>query len=458
MTIRTRFAPSPTGFLHIGSARTALFNYLFAKKHGGEFLLRIEDTDIKRSTVEAKQAILESMKWLDILWDGEIIYQTNRADRHREVAQQLISEGKAYYCFTSQDEIAVLREQARTKKEHFLFKSPWRDVDPKNYPKDINPVVRLKAPSTGQTIVRDLLQGDVTVENSHMDDMIILRSDGTSTYMLAVVVDDYDMGITHIIRGDDHLNNASRQQLIYDAMGWKIPEMVHIPLIHGPDGAKLSKRHGALGAEQYRNMGYLPQALCNYLLRLGWSHGDDEFITKDQAIKWFDIEHLGKSPSRIDFDKMKSMNTHYMQGLSTEQLIDFIPPELLSEKSRSNIIAAIDDIKQRANLVTDLLPLAKMYFDNSNILPDQAASEVIRETDAEIIRKIENVLSSISEFDSSQIQEEFKNVAKTSNMKLGQLMKIVRALIVGQVNSPSMFNMIAIIGAEEALRRVKNNK
>lgn len=458
MTVRTRFAPSPTGYLHIGSARTALFNYLFAKKNGGKFLLRIEDTDTKRSTENAKQAILDSMKWLGINWDEEIVYQASRVDRHREVAKTLVEQDKAYYCFTSQEEVAKLRDEARQKKEHFLFKSPWRDADSTTYPKDIDPVVRLKSPVSGQTVVNDLLQGDVVVENSHMDDMIILRSDGTPTYMLAVVVDDHDMGITHVIRGDDHLNNASRQQLIYNAMGWKIPKMVHIPLIHGPDGAKLSKRHGALGAEQYKDMGYLPEALCNYLLRLGWSHGNDEFISREQVIEWFDLEHLGKSPSRIDFDKMKNMNAHYIQQLNDEQIIHLIGQDNLSDKSRANIIAAMDEIKQRAELVTDLLPLAQMYYDESNLEPDSEAKEIITQTSDDVIQTIESVLIEAEGLDSSEIQQKFEDAAKGQDMKLGQLMKIVRALIAGRVNSPGMFGMIRIIGSGESLRRVQNQK
>lgn len=459
-TIRTRFAPSPTGFLHIGSARTALFNYLFAKKHNGQFLLRVEDTDTKRSTDEAKEAILDSMKWLGIDWDEDIIYQAERAERHKEVAEQLVEQGKAYLCYTPQEEIIKQREEARAKGEHFIFESKWRDVEPDQHPKDIKPVVRLKAPNDGQTIVKDLLQGDVIVENSHLDDMILLRSDGTPTYMLAVVVDDHDMGITHVIRGDDHLNNASRQQLIYQAMGWQIPEMVHIPLIHGPDGAKLSKRHGALGAHQYKEMGYLPEAICNYLLRLGWSHGDDEFITRDQAIEWFDIEHLGKSPSRIDFDKMKSMNAHYIHHLDQEKIMAFIEDgdQDLTEKSRANVIAALEDIKPRAELVSDLLPLAYMYFDKADIRSDAEAKEVIAQTSGEIVDAIKEVLQRVDGMESSDIQQEFKGAAKVMEMKLGQLMKVVRALIAGRINSPGMFNMIAIIGRDEALRRLEINK
>lgn len=465
LTVRTRFAPSPTGYLHIGSARTALFNYLFAKHHQGQFLLRIEDTDKERSTEEAKDAILKAMNWLDLAWDGEIVYQASRADRHREVAEQLLREGRAYYCYSSQEDIAVLRDAARAKGEHFIFKSPWRTVDPADFPKDQHPVVRLKTIDEGQTVVHDLLQGDVVVENSHLDDMILLRSDGTPTYMLAVVVDDHDMAITHIIRGDDHLNNASRQQLIYEALGWQVPQMVHIPLIHGPDGAKLSKRHGALGAEHYRDMGYLPEAINNYLLRLGWSHGDSEFITREQAVLWFDVDHLGKSPSRIDFDKMKHMNAHYMRLLSEERLIAFIEEELAAsggrdfdERSHRNVLVAKDDILQRAELVSDITPLALMYFNNSYLIPSKEARLIIDGTDGELIDKLLVIVRQMGGVEISEIQDRFKEFAKSREMKLGDLMKIVRALVAGQTNSPSMFAMIAIIGHEETIRRIEKNR
>lgn len=460
MTVITRFAPSPTGYLHIGSARTALFNYLFAKRNGGKFLLRIEDTDKERSTEAAKEAIISSLKWLDICWDDEIVYQSERAERHREIALELLNKGKAYYCFTSQEEIAALREAAIAKKEPFIFRSPWRDADPTTYPSNVKPVIRLKVPHEGETIVHDKLQGDVVVQNAHIDDMVLLRGDGTPTYMLAVVVDDHDMKVTHIIRGDDHLTNASRQQIIYEAMGWDIPLMVHIPLIHGPDGAKLSKRHGALGAHQYQEMGYLPEALCNYLLRLGWSHGDDEYISREQALQWFDIAHLGKSPSRLDFDKMRNMNAHYIRQLSDDEIIDIITKQMsnLSDKSLSNIRLAINEIKPRVELTVDFANLANLYFDQANINVSAEAEEIIKQCDKNFIADIVTTLENITDYSNSVIQEAFNSLAKEKGLKLGEMMKYVRALIAGCKDSPSMFHMLAIIGKDEALRRINNRQ
>jgi glutamyl-tRNA synthetase len=458
MTVITRFAPSPTGYLHIGGARTALFNYLFAKNTGGKFLLRIEDTDKERSTDAAKEAIITSLKWLDINWDDEIIYQSERVARHKEVALELLNKGKAYYCFSSQEEIAALREAALAKKEPFIFKSPWRDADPATYPTDTKPVIRIKVPHAGETIVHDKLQGDVIVQNAHIDDMVLLRGDGTPTYMLAVVVDDHDMQVTHIIRGDDHLTNASRQQIIYEAMGWDIPVMVHIPLIHGPDGAKLSKRHGALGADQYKEMGYLPEALCNYLLRLGWSHGDDEYISREQAIEWFNIEHLGKSPSRLDFDKMRNMNAHYIRQLSDDEITAIIAAGIpnLSDKSLANIKLAINEIKPRAELIVDLVNLANLYLDHAKINISKDAEEIIAGCDNALIKAVINTLENITDYSSNIIQEAFSNLAKEKGLKLGEIMKYVRALVAGCKDSPSMFHMLAIIGKDEALRRVSS--
>ncbi|MFT5703531.1 MAG: glutamyl-tRNA synthetase, partial [Rickettsiales bacterium] len=307
MKIITRFAPSPTGFLHIGGARTALFNYLFAKKNGGEFLLRIEDTDQKRSTPEAVEAILEGLSWLGLKNDGEIVFQSKNIQRHKEVALDLLRQGKAYYCHTSAEELASLRQEAETKGEVFRFKSPWRDkIAPES--EGVKPVIRLKSPNQGQTIINDLIRGEITIDNSELDDLVILRSDETPTYMLAVVVDDFDMKISHIIRGEDHLTNSFRQQTIYDAMNWQVPKFAHVPLIHGPDGAKMSKRHGATSVIDYNEMGYLPEAMRNYLLRLGWSHGDDEIISDEQALEWFNLDHIGKSPARFDFAKLDNLN------------------------------------------------------------------------------------------------------------------------------------------------------
>jgi glutamyl-tRNA synthetase len=458
MKVRTRFAPSPTGFLHIGGARTALFNYLFAKKHGGDFLLRVEDTDAARSTEAAKKAILDSMKWLDLKHDEKIVYQSEGKERHLEVANQLIESGKAYYCYVNQEEVASLREKARNTGEHFIFHSKWRDTKAAEHPKDIKPVIRLKAPRSGETKVQDLLQGDVIVQNSHLDDMILVRSDGTPTYMLAVVVDDHDMEITHIIRGDDHLSNASRQQLIYLAMGWDIPKMVHIPLIHGPDGAKLSKRHGALGVESYKEIGYLPDALNNYLLRLGWSHGDDEFITRDQAIEWFGIEGLGKSPSRLDFDKMKHMNAHYLRNADNDILTEMIFAHYaskLSQGSQKAIRAAIESMKPRAELITDLYELSKMFIIDDTLLITEEANQIIIESDSTLIEQVIDGLSKLEQFDKENIQRTLKEIALANGLKLGGLMKYVRAYIAGTTASPSVFEMIEILGKEVSIARLK---
>lgn len=456
MEVVTRFAPSPTGYLHIGSARTALFNYLFAKHNNGKFLLRIEDTDKQRSTKEATQGILSSLKWLGIDHDGEVVYQSQRESRHQEIADELVKNGKAYYCFSSQEEIAALRQKALENKEHFIFHSPWRDKTPEHYPKDIKPVVRIKAPREGNTIVRDKLQGDVVVMNSHLDDMVLLRSDRTPTYMLAVVVDDHDMGITHIIRGDDHLNNASRQQLIYQAMEWHVPVMVHIPLIHGPDGAKLSKRHGALGVESYQEMGYLPEALNNYLLRLGWSHGDSEIISNSQAIEWFTIEGLGKSPARLDFAKMKHLNAHYLRQYNNMELAEIIYNALpkLSDKSKNNIYLALDSIKPRVELITELSDVAKIYIIDDEIKIEEGAAQIIKDADAALISQVAGTIEKIEEFSKDNIQTELTALASLMEMKLGELMKIVRAFVTGRVNSPSVFEVIEIIGKEQSLKRL----
>ncbi len=460
MTVITRFAPSPTGFLHIGSARTALFNYLFAKKNKGKFLLRIEDTDKERSTQGATKAILESLQWLGLDYDDEVVYQSTRDVRHQEVAHDLVKAGNAYFCFSSQDEIAVLREEALAKKEHFIFSSPWREADVAKYPKGIKPVVRLKAPREGVTIVKDLLQGDVVVQNAGLDDMILLRSDGSPTYMLAVVVDDHDMGITHIIRGDDHLSNAHRQQILYEALGYMVPAMVHIPLIHGPDGAKLSKRHGALGTMSYKEMGYLPEALCNYLLRLGWGHGDDEIITRDKAIEWFGIEGLGKSPARLDFNKMKYLNAQYLRQKNDSELSNIVislieEDHKISNVSKDNILKAVPSLKPRAELLTDLKQMAMMYVIDFPINISDEARQIILETDDNLLKHVKEVLAGLQEFSKDSIQEKLKEVAEERGMKLGGLMHFIRAFIAGDIKSPSVFEMIEILGPQQSLHRLK---
>ena len=460
MTVITRFAPSPTGFLHIGSARTALFNYLFAKKNKGKFLLRIEDTDKERSTKEATLAILESMKWLDLNYDAEVVYQSKRASRHQEVALNLVKQGKAYLCFSSQEEIAILREKALANKEHFIFHSPWRDVDVANHPKDIKPVIRLKAPKEGVTVVKDLLQGNVAVQNSQLDDMILLRSNGSPTYMLAVVVDDHDMGITHIIRGDDHLSNAPRQQILYEALEYNIPSMIHIPLIHGPDGAKLSKRHGALGTESYKDMGYLPEALCNYLLRLGWAHGDDEIIQRDKAIEWFNIEGLGKSPARLDFKKMRFLNAYYLRQKTDIELSDIVinmieKDHKISDISKNNILKAIPSLKTRAELLVELRQMSMMYIVDFPINITEEAKQIIANISDTLLKDITTSLFDLKQFDKNSIQEKLKELAEKNDMKLGELMNFIRAFIAGDVKSPSVFEMIEILGLENTLHRLK---
>lgn len=457
--IITRFAPSPTGFLHIGGARTALFNYLFAKHHGGKFLLRIEDTDRVRSTEAATQAILDGMKWLGINWDDEPVYQFARSDIHAAAAKKLVETGRAYYCFLTKEELDAEREEAIHEGRHYIVKSKWRDADPSSYPKDQNPVIRLKAPHTGETIIKDLVQGDVVVANDHLDDMILLRSDGTPTYMLAVVVDDHDMGVTHIIRGDDHLTNAARQIILYEAFGWDIPQMAHIPLIHGPDGAKLSKRHGAVGAQWYRDEGYLPEAICNYLVRLGWSHGDDEIISRENAIEWFDVKSIGKSPSRLDWDKMRNVNMHYIKMADNDRLLKFVIDDLseemkLSESSKIAISKAIDGLKNRCHLLNEMMELAKLYVIeyDPDIEPD--AAEILAHCNKVLVNNAIKALQELIEFDHDSISTALKALAESSGVKVGELMKPLRCLLTGMVNAPSVFEIIAIIGKDAAIRRL----
>src|SRR5437764_6112777 len=335
MTVTVRFAPSPTGFLHIGGARTALFNWLFARHHVGQFRLRIEDTDRERSTQEATEAILDGLKWLGIEWDGEVVYQFSRAAHHAEIARRLLAAGNAYHCYSTPEELEAMRERARAEGRSIGYDGTWRDRDPAEAPPGLAPVIRLKAPQEGATMIRDLVQGEVTVENSELDDLILLRADGTPTYNLSVVVDDHDMGITHVIRGDDHLNNAFRQTQIYRALDWLVPEFAHVPLIHGPDGAKLSKRHGAVGVEAYREMGYLPEALRNYLMRLGWSHGDDEIISTGDAIRWFDIRDVGRAAARFDQAKLDNINAHYIREADDARLLTLVAERLEARLGRA---------------------------------------------------------------------------------------------------------------------------
>lgn len=459
----TRFAPSPTGYLHIGGARTALFNYLFSKHHSGKFLLRIEDTDQERSTTEAKEAILRSMAWLKLDYDGNVVYQSERVKRHQEAVGELLRSGGAYYCFSSKEEIEQKRQEAIDQGKSFLFKSPWRDADPETYPTDVKPVVRLKSEISGSTTFHDLVQGEITVGNEHIDDMVLLRGDGTPTYMLAVVVDDHDMGVTHIIRGDDHLTNATRQIAIYKAFGWDVPAMAHIPLIYGPDGAKLSKRHGAVGVEWYKDAGYLPEALCNYLLRLGWSHGNDEIISRKQAIEWFDLLHVGKSPSRMDFDKLRSVNAHYIKHSDDKALFEMVMSDLeaaydkaLVQKSSDLILRAISQIKVRAYLVGDLVDMAKTYIVGLEVRMNEEATQIVQTTDKGLLEDIVALLASL-ESDAVIIQDALKSFVKDKGLKMPEVMQPLRALITGTLSSPSISEIIAIIGMDEAISRIRSN-
>ncbi len=461
MTVVTRFAPSPTGYLHIGSARTALFNYLFAKHHNGKFLLRVEDTDIKRSTTEAKDAIMQGLNWLNIHHDDSIIYQSHNIARHQEVARLLLQNGNAYKCFMSQEEINAQREDAMRLGHSFLLNSPWRDADERTHPKDQKFVIRIKAPRVSESIIYDIVQGEVRVEFKSLDDMILLRSDGTPTYMLAVVVDDHDMKITHIIRGDDHLNNAFRQKLIYNAMGWEVPVMAHIPLIHGPDGAKLSKRHGALDVSAYEEMGYLPESLINYLMRLGWSHGDDEVISVNDAIKWFDGTHIGKGPAKIDFAKMTHLNSLYLRKKNTSELISMVENHwkkdniILDERTRENLELAMEEIKLRSSRTTDLSNLCKIYHNNVIYGMNSDALEIISKSDKASIIEIYNIIKEARWNNISDIKAYFQDFATSKNIKLGDAMKLLRALLTGTTASPSIFELINIIGKEATILRIE---
>jgi glutamyl-tRNA synthetase len=456
MTVITRFAPSPTGYLHIGGARTALFNYLYARSKKGKFILRIEDTDKKRSTKEATDAILDGLKWLGLNYD-ELYFQSEYQKRHEEVARALLNKGAAYYCYTSQAELDTKREEAEKNNKHYQFYSEWRDKDPKLAPEDITPVIRIKAPKTGSTIIHDAVQGKVEVQNSQLDDMVLLRSDDTPTYMLAVVVDDHDTNITHIIRGDDHLNNAFRQVIIYQAMDWKIPEMAHIPLIHGTDGKKLSKRLGAVGIDYYNDEGYLPDTVFNYLLRLGWSHGNDEIISRNQAIEWFNLESLGKSPSKLDFEKLRNLNAHYIKNADNNYLIDQINKhtELTnSQKTRLNI--GLNSLKIRSKTINELIENCKIYLNDFPIIKDQNANSVIEKFDKIIAEHYIKKLDELVEWNEHIIKEMTNNFANEFSVKLGDIAQFLRALLSGTTISPSVFEIMSIIGKEESLKRLKD--
>jgi glutamyl-tRNA synthetase len=452
----TRFAPSPTGFLHIGGARTALFNLLFARAHGGTFLLRIEDTDRARSTQPAIDAILDGMRWLDLAWDGEEIYQFARAGRHAEVAAEMVAKGAAYRCYLTQDELAQMRAEAEAAKKPLRIRSPWR-ARTRNDP-DAPHVIRLKAPTEGATTIHDLVQGDVTVQNAEIDDLVLLRSDGNPTYMLAVVVDDHDMGVTHVIRGDDHLNNAFRQLPIYRAMGWAEPVYAHIPLIHGADGAKLSKRHGALGVDAYRDeMGLLPEAVDNYLLRLGWGHGDDEIISRAQAIEWFDLAGVGKSPSRFDLKKLENLNGHYIREADDTRLADLVAARLLhslDDAQRDLLVRTMPFLKPRAANLIELARASAFLF-VTRPLPIEADAAALLDGEAPaLLSRVHAALDAANGWDTEALEEAVRQVAEDAGVKLGQVAQPLRAALTGKRTSPGIFDVLAVLGRDESLGRI----
>ncbi|MES2444585.1 MAG: glutamate--tRNA ligase [Pseudomonadota bacterium] len=452
----TRFAPSPTGFLHIGGARTALFNLLFARHHGGKFLLRIEDTDRVRSTQPAIDAILDGMRWLGLDWDGDVTYQFERAARHAEVAHAMVEQGAAYRCYLTQDELAAMRAEAEAAKKPLRIRSPWRDRTSNDAGAPF--VVRLKAPTEGSTTIEDRVQGEVTVQNSEIDDLVLLRSDGNPTYMLAVVVDDHDMGVTHVIRGDDHLNNAFRQLPIYRAMGWPEPIYAHVPLIHGSDGAKLSKRHGALGVDAYRDdLGILPEALSNYLLRLGWGHGDDEFITREQAIEWFDIGAVGKSPSRFDLKKLENLNGHYIRAADDDRLAALVARRLpfeLTDSQRDLLRRSMAELKPRAANLLELSDGAAFLFRTRPLELDESAAALLEGDARGLLARIHAALDAAESWDTEALEAAVRTVADDAGVKLGQVAQPLRAALTGRRTSPGIFDVLVLLGREESLGRI----
>ena len=458
MSIITRFAPSPTGDLHIGGARTALFNYLFAKKNNGKFLLRIEDTDKKRSTESAIKAIYEGLEWLGVDCDEKAVLQSSNITRHRQVAYQLLENNQAYYCYTSAEELAEMREKAEKKGQIFRFKSEWREKQP-SQAINIKPVIRIKAPLDGETIINDLIQGEVRVNNNELDDLVMLRSDDTPTYMLAVVVDDYDMNISHIIRGDDHLTNAFRQKIIYQALNWKVPEFAHIPLIYGNDGTKMSKRHGATAVVDYAKMGYLPQAMRNYLLKLGWAHQNDEIISDNQAIEWFNLEAIGRSPSRFDFAKLNFLNKHYLKGLSNEELFSLILPNFNNQPNEleaKKIIKAINFCKERAETLISLVSIVEPYFDNCEFLINQEDQGKLI-NNQQLLINLSKLIDAIDDWNHDQIKEYFNKFCQEYGLKIKDFAPILRIVLTGSSSSAGgVFEVCEIIGKSEAQKRINN--
>ena len=455
----TRFAPSPTGYLHIGGARTALFNWLYARGRGGKFLLRIEDTDRARSTPDATEAILRGLDWLGLDHDGAVISQFDRADRHAEVAHDLLAKGAAYRCFSTQEEIEAFREAARAEGKSTLFQSPWRDADPATHP-DAPFVIRLKTAQEGATVIEDEVQGSVTIRNDQLDDMVLLRSDGTPVYMLAVVVDDHDMGVTHVIRGDDHLNNAARQMGIYTAMGWPLPVYAHIPLIHGADGKKLSKRHGALGADEYQKMGYPAAGMRNYLARLGWSHGDDEFFTDAQAKEWFDLDGIGKSPARFDLKKLENLCGQHVavaeDAALLRELEEFLAATAqnpLTETQRQGMLSAMFCLKERAKTFPELLDKAQFVLTETPVVPDEKAAKALDAVSRGILSALTPHLQNAS-WARDDLEAVLNRFAEDQGTKFGKLAGPMRAALAGRSATPSVFDMMLVLGREETIQRL----
>ena len=463
MTVVTRFAPSPTGFLHIGGARTALFNWLFARRHGGRFLLRIEDTDRRRSTEEAVAAIYDGLSWLGIDWDDEPVSQFSRLPHHVEVARRLLDEGKAYRCYATPEELAEMRERAKTEGRAMLYDGRWRDRDPGEAPPGVDPVIRFKAPRQGETVIHDAVQGTVRVANGQLDDMVLLRSDGSPTYMLAVVVDDREMGITHAIRGDDHLNNALRQTQLFRALGWEPPVYAHIPLIHGADGAKLSKRHGALGVDAYRDLGILPDALVNALLRLGWSHGDEEIISRENAIAWFDFDHVGRGAARFDLDRLLSLNAHYLQRMADDALAEMIRPRLeampgtvLGADGTARLTRAMPGLKPRANSLVALAENAAFYVAERPVGIDPRARKLLGEDALALLQALSETLAATASWEEAEIEQAVRGFARDRGVKLGAVAQPLRACLTGSTASPGIFEVAAVLGRAETLGRIRD--
>jgi glutamyl-tRNA synthetase len=451
----TRFAPSPTGYLHIGGARTALFNWLFARHHGGKYLVRIEDTDRARSTEPAIAAIFDGLDWLGLSGDEPPVFQFARSQRHAAIAQDLLASGRAYRCYLTPEELAERRAAAQAERRPFRIESEWREADPASAPADAPFVVRIRAPREGETTIPDLVQGEVTVANAEIDDFVLLRSDGTPTYMLAVVVDDHDMGVTHVIRGDDHLNNAFRQLVLLRALGWPEPAYAHVPLIHGSDGAKLSKRHGALGVDAYRDeLGILPEALFNYLLRLGWGHGDDEIIARDQAVAWFDIGHVGKSPSRFDLAKLHSLNGHYLREADDARLADLVLPRLAGGADRDLLEEAMPVLKVRARDLNELAEGADFLFAERPLALEPKAEALLTAEARGLLSRVHNRLGEESDWTTAGLEASVKSLAEDLGLGLGKLAQPLRAALTGRTTSPGIFDVLALLGRDEALARI----